>query len=108
MNVQQLIDVLQKVEDKNRKVCFSYEYRVCKSSVNVIDLNPGKGHRLVWYDKEGNAYPSAQYRDTPLLILRGESKDEYDYEMTQPDDQGEEYDNETIFSDFTEDDMKEV
>lgn len=53
MNVQQLIDVLQKIEDKSLKVHFSYDSRAAGRAIHCVDLAYGrKGNQYVVFREE--------------------------------------------------------
>lgn len=61
MNVQQLIDVLQKVEDKSINVFYSYDSRAGEHSVHCVDIET----------YNSNGYVS--------LMLRDEATEEYEW-----------------------------
>lgn len=64
MNVQQLIEVLQKVEDKTMEVSFTYDSRCGGHTVRCVDIEQ--------YLENEEKYP-------PSVVLRGEDNWEYNH-----------------------------
>jgi len=80
MNVQELIDTLQKIEDKeNVDVYFSYDSRVCVPYVNVVDFveNGASLDRRMNASMFMEGYQEPEPRKS--IVLRSEDKDEYEW-----------------------------
>jgi hypothetical protein len=77
MTVEELIEVLNKVQDKSIPVMFSYDSRVCVCNITCVDLVPtnDQDHRICADDFFEHEEP----KTTQAIILRSENKDEYDW-----------------------------
>jgi hypothetical protein len=89
MNVQQLIDALQKVPNKNVPVLFSYDSRVCAPEANIVDFTPSADQDGRVFASDFTDEPGEEPEDQGAVVLRSESQSSYEYHC--PSQSREEY-----------------
>ena len=77
MTVEQLIEILNKIENKNIPIMFSYDSRVCVCGINCVDLviDGNQDQQICAIDCSEHEEPEI----TQAIIFRSENKDEYDW-----------------------------